>query len=247
VTIDGIVAVRPSQMVSLGVKIEIAKPKSDITGAVDLPVIFENDDVAVIEKPVGILAHSKGEFNDEATVSGWLKKRLRVATTSNRFGIVHRLDRGTSGVMILAKNDDTMKKLQKQFSERKTRKIYYAVVRGQMKQNEALVVLPIARNLKRPTTFCVDPAGRPAETLFEVVKTNGKYSLLKLVPNTGRTHQLRVHLAYLGHPIVGDETYGGEKADRMMLHAESLEITLPDGKREVFKSKTPKEFQKYVD
>ncbi|MDR2336618.1 MAG: RluA family pseudouridine synthase [Candidatus Nomurabacteria bacterium] len=246
VTVDGVLAVRPSQMVNLDANIEIIQPKK-VADKIDLPVIFENDDVVVIEKPVGILTHSKGEFNDETTVSDWLCQKMRAVAVSNRFGIVHRLDRATSGVMILAKNDTAMKALQEQFSERKTQKFYYALVRGQMKQTKALIFLPIKRDRKKPTTFRVDPAGRVAETVFEVIKTNGQYSLLKLTPITGRTHQLRVHLAHLKHPIVGDAVYGGEVAARMMLHAENLEITLPSGERKIFKSEIPKEFWQYVD
>ncbi|MDR2063422.1 MAG: RluA family pseudouridine synthase [Candidatus Nomurabacteria bacterium] len=247
VTVNGVVATRPSQIVNLNADVKIAKSAKPPLRQLDLPVLFEDDDVVVIEKPVGILAHSKGAFNAETTVSDWLSEKLHQAPTSNRFGIVHRLDRGTSGVMIVAKNDAAMKKLQKQFSARKTKKIYYALVQGQMKQTKALINLPIARNLKKPTTFKVDPAGRAAETLFEVVKESGAYSLLKLSPTTGRTHQLRVHLAYLGRAIVGDAVYGGEPAARMMLHAGSLEVTLPSGDRRVFVSKLPEEFERYVD
>ena len=102
------------------------------------------------------------------------------------------------------------------------------------------------RDKKRPTTFRVDPNGKEAETFYKVLKTNGQRTLVELKPTTGRTHQLRVHMKYLGHPIVGDPVYGDGNADRLYLHACQLEITLPGGQRTVFESKLPKEFQDVV-
>ena len=167
--------------------------------------------------------------------------------TLEDFGLlVHRLDCDTSGVVILAKNSETQKSLRKQFQDRKTHKTYVAVVEGSPKLDEALIDLPIARNLNHPTTFKVDPNGKEAKTLYKVLKRNEKYSLLELKPVTGRTHQLRVHLKYLGTPILGDRVYGSAKSDsktRLYLHAKSLEITIPNGDRRVFESKVPEEFE----
>ena len=133
--------------------------------------------------------------------------------------------------------------MKKQFQARTAHKTYYAVVEGRPKLDEARIDLPLARNLNRPTTFLVDPKGKEAETFYKVLKTNGDFSLLELKPTTGRTHQLRVHMKYLGHPILGDSVYG-KKGDRLYLHAESLEITLPGGKRKVFKAPVPEEFER---
>lgn len=212
---------------------------------IDLPVLYEDDDCVVVDKPVGVLTHSKGVFNPEATVASWLNSRLQaeLADTdtgpNNRAGIVHRLDRATSGVIICAKSASALTWLQKQFAQRKTKKTYWAVVQGELKLPEAIIDLPIERDPKKPQTFRVGQNGKPALTAYKVLATNGMYSLVELRPQTGRTHQLRVHLNYLGHPIVGDTLYNGQAADRMMLHAHQLELTLPNRERTVFTSPVP--------
>jgi 23S rRNA pseudouridine1911/1915/1917 synthase len=213
---------------------------------IKLPVIYEDDDCVVINKPLGLLTHSKGAFNPEATVETWLRSKIRQPIETPRGGIVHRLDRATSGVMICAKTPEALKWLQRQFAQRRTKKIYYAVVRGEMKQPEAIIDMPLERNPKAPATFRVGHGGKPATTHYKVLKSNVEHSLLELKPETGRTHQLRVHLSHLGHPIVGDTLYGGEAAERMMLHAESLELTLPNRERKVFTTPLPKVFEEVV-
>jgi RluA family pseudouridine synthase len=192
-----------------------------------------------------MLTHSKGLFNPEATVSTWLRSRL-TAMSGERAGIVHRLDRATSGVMICAKTPEALGWLQKQFSQRKTRKSYAAVVTGGMPEPEAIIDMPIERNPKKPQTFRVGPGGKSAITAYKVLATNDQLSMLELKPETGRTHQLRVHLAQLGHPILGDALYGGPPADRLYLHAESLELTLPNRERKTFTVPTPPEFKEQV-
>jgi 23S rRNA pseudouridine1911/1915/1917 synthase len=164
-------------------------------------------------------------------------------TLENYGLLVHRLDRDTSGVVILAKSPEVQEFLKKQFQNRTTHKTYYAVVSGRPKLDEVKIDLPIARDLKHPTMFRVDPNGKQSETYYKVLKSNDMYSLVELRPTTGRTHQLRVHLKYLGHPILGDPLYGEEKADRLYLHANKLEITLPGDKRVTFEAKLPKEFE----
>ena len=217
---------------------------------ITIPILYEDDDCVVINKPVGLLTHSKGAFNPEATIATWLRRRLAQgewqATTDGagnaRAGIVHRLDRATSGVMICAKTPEALSWLQKQFSQRRVKKSYAAVVTGQLAEPHAIIDMPIMRNPKRPQTFRVGVNGKPATTEYTVVATNEHYSELELMPRTGRTHQLRVHLSHLGHPIVGDELYGGASADRLYLHAHSLEITLPNRQREVFTVPIPPAF-----
>jgi 23S rRNA pseudouridine1911/1915/1917 synthase len=211
---------------------------------IELPIIYEDDDCVVINKPVGLLTHSKGDFNPEATVETWLRSRTKV--TGERAGIVHRLDRATSGVMICAKTPEALKWLQKQFAQRRTKKTYYAVVTGELKQPEAIIDMPLERNPKAPATFRVGHGGKHAITWYKVLGANDEHSLIELKPETGRTHQLRVHLHHIGHPIIGDTLYGGEPAERMMLHAESLELTLPNRERKVFTTPMPKEFAEAV-
>jgi len=354
------------------------EPQRDL----DLPIIYEDENVIVINKPAGVLTHSKGALNDEPTVADFIRSRgqksgvipsnvegssnchpelvsepvlnsiqesslskenqvdSRVSeplvlvldtrdendniesarddeSDTNRFGIVHRLDRATSGVLIGAKNETARKFLQKQFADRKAKKTYLAVVEGTpsviastAKQSSAAkkspgsprrarddspdefrIDLPIARNPKKPATFRVDPKGKPAVTDVRLIQIlpNGN-AVLELKPLTGRTHQLRVHLAYIGAPIVGDPIYNssssgptrGSSQDchpelvsepvlnsiqesslsredqvdsrvkhendgtKMFLHAKSLEITLPGGKRLTFEAPPPDYFQTMI-
>jgi 23S rRNA pseudouridine1911/1915/1917 synthase len=212
---------------------------------IELTVLYEDADCVVIEKPVGLLTHSKGAFNPEPTVATWLRGRLR-SMTGERAGIVHRLDRATSGVMICAKTPESLSWLQKQFSQRKTKKTYSAIITGSLEPEEAVIDMPIERNPKKPQTFRVGSNGKSATTKYKTMRSDEKHSLLELKPETGRTHQLRVHLAHLGHPIIGDVLYGGEPADRLYLHAHQLEITLPNRERKVFVSDIPKGFAEMV-
>jgi 23S rRNA pseudouridine1911/1915/1917 synthase len=224
------------------VQINYDEAAQELIPDIDLPVLYEDADCVVIDKPVGLLTHSKGSFNPEATVSTWLRSRMR-AMSGERAGIVHRLDRPTSGVMIAAKTPEALGWLQKQFSQRRVKKSYVAVVTGVMKEPEAIIDMPIERNPKKPQTFRVGNNGKAAVTNYKVLKTDGKLSLVELKPTTGRTHQLRVHLERLGHPILGDTLYGGQPAERLFLHARSLEITLPSRERKTFEVPVPPEFE----
>lgn len=229
VRVDGEMVLKPNAKFSRGVKIDLKVP--EIVKNTDLvpEVVYEDENVLVVNKPAGLLSEFKGEYCPEATLADYGL-------------IVHRLDRDTSGVIILAKNEETQSMLRRQFQERKTHKTYFAVVSGRLKLDEARIDLPMMRDLKRPTTFRVDANGKPAETFYKVLKTDGAHSLVELRPTTGRTHQLRVHMKYLGHPILGDPVYGEEKADRLYLHAGRLEITLPGGVRKVLEVPMPESF-----
>jgi 23S rRNA pseudouridine1911/1915/1917 synthase len=230
VTVDGELAKKANQKFERGVKIDLKVPDEQKNADLIPEKVYEDENVLVLNKPAGLLSMAKGEYCPEKTLGD--------------YGLlVHRLDRDTSGVVILAKNEEVQKFLKRQFQDRKTHKTYYAIIDGQPKLDAARIDLPIARDLKRPTTFRVDAKGKESETFYKVLKTDGKHSLVELKPISGRTHQLRVHMKYLGHPILGDVVYGGEKADRLYLHAGSLEITLPGGKRTVFTVPMPKEFK----
>lgn len=229
VRVDGIVAKKPNQKFVEGAYIELDVPEDMKNADVEPDVIYEDDDVIVMNKPAGLLSEPRGQYCPEKTLAD--------------FGyIAHRLDRDTSGVVILAKTEEIQHFLKKQFQDRTVHKTYVAVVCGRPKLDEARIDLPLIRDLKRPTTFRVDANGKEAETFYKVLKTNDVYSMVELKPTTGRTHQLRVHMKYLGHPILGDPVYGTEKADRLYLHARELEITLPSGERKTFKARVPKEF-----
>lgn len=231
--------------------IELAEVQKDAKH-IDLEIIYEDENVIVVNKPKGILTHSKGVLNNEFTVADFFELHgCDFAKGTNRAGIVHRLDRETSGVIIGAKNDTAAKKLQKQFSERTTKKEYIAIVEGVPTPNKAIIDLPIARNNSLPSTFIVNAKGKTAQTKYEVLESKNNRSLVKLNPKTGRTHQLRVHLAYIKQPIVGDRVYNdrySEKDSRMFLHAKSLEISIPPNntnttsQRMVFESPLPNDF-----
>ena len=254
VKVNGKTAKKPKDTIVKGDKIELEIPEKTAE-KINFPILFEDDNVIVINKPRGILTHSKGALNDEFTVADFFESRgARFGEGTNRIGIVHRLDRETSGVIIGAKNDKTAKKLQKQFSERTAKKTYVAIVKGILNPRKALIDLPIARNGSAPSTFMIHAKGKPAQTEYEVLNDNGDFSLVKLMPKTGRTHQLRVHLSYLKHPILGDRVYDktitkAEAENRMLLHAQSLEITIPpkngekDSQRMVFEAEIPENFE----
>lgn len=217
-----------------------------------LPVLYEDNNVIVIDKPVGVLTHAKGAVADEFTVADFIKSRTHsndeAFMNSNRTGIVHRLDRATSGILIAAKNPETQTLLQKQFANRKAHKTYQAIVEKAPKLPIAKIDLPIGRNPKKPSSFRIDAKGKPAITNYETTKIlKSGAALLELKPVTGRTHQLRVHLAHIGSPILGDSLYGsGKVGQRMFLHAKSLEITIPgkDGNRRViFEAPLPNDFK----
>ncbi len=209
----------------------------------ELPVVYEDDNVVVINKPVGVLTHSKGELNDEFTVAEFVRPKTTYKSETNRPGIIHRLDRATSGIIICAKNDESASMLQRQFTDRTLKKRYVAVLEGTLKQPEAVIDLPINRNPNAPSTFRVDANGKSAQTTYRVLQESTDKTLVELLPKTGRTHQLRVHMAYLGAPILGDTVYGKRKAERMYLHAASLEVTLPGGVRTTFEAPLPPEFE----
>lgn len=222
---------------------------------ISLEIIYQDDDCVVINKPDGLLSHSKGGYNPEPTVATWLTNeyydtlsRFPRTVLGDRGGIVHRLDRATSGVMICAKTPDAFEWLQKQFSSRKVIKTYYALVEGVVEPRAAIIDAPIERNPKSPQRFHVNHTGKTAQTTYKVMKhfrrDDRDYSLIELTPKTGRTHQLRVHLNYLKKPILGDTFYDGAKADRLYLHAAKLEITLPNKQRQIFESTLPPDFLK---
>ena len=219
-------------------------------------VIYADDNVIVVNKPAGMLVHAKGSIAKELTVADYVRSQfnpdeLADNADNNRLGIVHRLDRVTSGVMICARNLATTSYLSRQFAERKAKKVYMALVGSLPRHSAARINLPIRRSRRAPATFVVDGNGKVAITDYTVQKeySDGR-ALLELRPLTGRTHQLRVHLAHLGCPIVGDAVYGhAHYGDRLMLHAYQLEISIPgqDGaKRRIFTAPLPADFQEAI-
>lgn len=237
---------KPGIKVRLGDSIRIDLSPLEITiEDIELPILYEDADVLVVNKPAGVISHARGRYFDEPSVASFARQKV-ANLTGERSGIVHRLDRATSGVMVCAKNPESLSWLQRQFSDRKVQKTYMAVVVGSMPTETGQIDMPIARNPNKPVTFHVDPSGKDSVTNYRVVSSHSNYTLLELKPVTGRTHQLRVHLSHLKHPIVGDGLYGGEPAERLMLHAFSLEIVLLSKETIMFTAALPEEFNKYI-
>lgn len=244
VSVNNKVATTPKFEVDETDEIALNLPEKE-QADVDLPILYEDDDVIVVNKPSGLLTHAKGGLSDEPTVAEIIRPKTSFATDTDRPGIVHRLDRDTSGLLIIAKNPESAAHLQRQFAERTAKKTYIAITDGKPKLNAAKIDLPIGRNPSAPSTFRIDPNGKPAQTTYHVLAENDAQSLIELKPTTGRTHQLRVHLAHLNAPILGDRVYGKSSDCRMMLHAQKLEITLPSGERKVFEATIPDEFKRF--
>lgn len=244
VSVNNTVVRQPKQDVTEADHIAISLPDATDYSHTELPVIFIDDDVIVVNKPAGVLTHSKGEMNDEFTVAEFFRRFTTVGLDTNRPGIVHRLDRDTSGVIIGARTPEAFELLKRQFSDRVAKKTYLAITQGTLNQPVATIDIPIGRNPSAPSTFRVDSKGKPATTHYRVLEAHNDLSLIALKPRTGRTHQLRVHLAHLGVPILGDRVYG-KKGDRLYLHAYELEITTHAGERRTFTAPVPDSFARY--
>lgn len=240
VAVNGAPARSSKQEVSDTDDIAVAFPEPP-TASHTAETLYEDADVIVINKPAGMLTHAKGGIISEVTAADAYRSRTTFATDSDRPGIVHRLDRDTSGVLIIARTPEAATHLQRQFARRTAKKTYLAITAGTPKHPKARIDLPIGRVPSKPSTFRIDPSGKPAQTDYEVVAAHDNRSLIVLRPHTGRTHQLRVHLQHLGTPIVGDRVYGQPDA-RLFLHAYQLTISLPSGEEKTFTAPIPSDF-----
>ncbi len=228
------------------IEVELSPPPSSTFQPENIPidVIYEDDEVVVVNKPAGLVVHPAAGVNS-GTLANALAYRFQDLSGSGgviRPGIVHRLDKDTSGVMVVAKTELAHEKLSDQFRAREVFKRYVALVYGVVKQPEGRVEQPIARDPRNRTRMAVVPGGREALSLFSVRRQYGALALVDVELKTGRTHQIRVHLSWLKHPVVGDELYGGgrenslqnpqlraqvRKLSRQFLHAEELGFTHP--------------------
>lgn len=232
-----------------------------------MKVIYEDDAVMVVDKPAGWVVNraesvSGDTVQDWAEKSGKLKMTSREETESEmvfkkRSGIAHRLDKETSGCLVIGKTPEALGELMRQFKDREVKKEYLTVVHGQLEPVRGVVRLPIGRNQKDRKQRMVHYSGKTAESAWFVEKivAGGKYSLVHVWPKTGRTHQIRVHLKFLGHTVVGDKLYGsenekrqdGEVAARQLLHALKISFTHPvSGERVEVESQIPDDIQKII-
>lgn len=236
--------------------IDIPKPKEIKLEAQDIPVpvVYEDNDIIVVNKPKGMVVHPANGNPDGTLVNAILamcKDSLSGIGGEIRPGIVHRLDKDTSGLLIVAKNDLAHMNMSKQIQERKVTKKYIALVKGNVSEDEATIHMPIARSTKDRKKMAVDAKGKDAITHFKVLKRYGKYTLLELKIDTGRTHQIRVHMSYIGHPVVGDMVYSNGKnefgVEGQMLHAKSLEFKHPVTNKEMhLEAELPEYFKKVL-
>ena len=238
------------------IEIEVPEAKQINLKAQDIPleIIYEDKDIIVVNKPKGMVVHPAIGNPDGTLVNAIMnicKESLSGIGGEIRPGIVHRLDKDTSGLLIIAKNDNSHIKMSEQIKNREVTKIYIALVRGVIKENEATIDMPIARSTKDRKKMAVSKNGKSAITHFKVLKRYDKYTLLQIKIDTGRTHQIRVHMAEIGHPVVGDFVYSNGKNDfgieGQMLHSKILEFKHPVTEKQMhLEAKLPEYFEKIL-
>jgi 23S rRNA pseudouridine1911/1915/1917 synthase len=221
-------------------------------------VIYEDKFLMVLDKPPGWVVNKAATTRRQQTIQDWLPpvSGKKESDFVKREGIVHRLDKETSGLLIVAKKEDAFEDLQRQFKARSVLKKYLCLVHGKPRPEKGEIRAPLMRHPYNRKKFGVFLGGREAETMYKVIKDfGGKFSLVEMRPKTGRTHQIRVHLKYLGHPVVGDKTYAGRKTGRLdrewcprqFLHAFYIKFTHPISKKElVFKTDLPHDLKKIL-
>lgn len=209
-------------------------------------IIYEDAHLLVINKPAGLAVHEG--HGTHYTLTDWLAARYPDSPLKEqRYGLVHRLDKDTSGVLLIAKDLNWFTYLQGLFKEHRIKKTYQAVVQGHLPNTEGMIDIPIARSQVYRTRFEANATGRPSRTVFKVLKPLLRYSHLELYPETGRTHQLRVHLSSIGHAIVGDRAYGGTGSTRALLHAARIAFESPTGQPLSFEVPLPADFQTFLN
>jgi 23S rRNA pseudouridine1911/1915/1917 synthase len=245
----------PADRVSAGDVVDFEIPEAYIDEAaaepIALNVLYEDEDLAVINKPAGMVVHPAPGHYTGTLVNALLGRggSWSAVGGSTRPGIVHRLDKGTSGLIVVARNDVSHRKLSAQLKDRSLSRTYMAVVRGRVKEEAGELEGPIGRDPKERKRMAVVSGGRFARTRYQVVGRARTHTLLRCDLDTGRTHQIRVHLAALGHPIAGDAEYGGRKPgepQRPMLHAWRLRLRHPRTQAEMsFEAPPPADFDAY--
>ena len=239
------------------ISVEIPKPKQIELKAQDIPIeiIYEDSDIIVVNKPKGMVVHPANGNPDGTLVNAIMaicKDSLSGIGGEIRPGIVHRIDKDTSGLLIVAKNDNAHVKMSEQIKNHEVKKTYIALVRGVFKKNEATIDMPIGRSTSDRKKMAVNKNGKNAITHIKVLKRFDKYTLLQVNIETGRTHQIRVHLSHIGYPIVGDYTYSNGKNEfdviGQCLHAQKLEFKHPITQKDMcLEAELPQYFKDILD
>ncbi len=232
----------------------------------DVSKVYEDDNILVINKPVGLIVHPKNATDTQPSLTDWVvfhypelkdvgEPFIASGALLPRAGIVHRLDKDTSGLLVIAKNQTAFEYMKKQFQDRTIRKHYYALVYGQPGERSGVIDAPLGRiGMKRTTKMTGNKMidGKDSVTEYKTLKSFGKYALLDVSPKTGRTHQIRVHLKSIGHPIVGDTVYapkGWQRPpglSRLFLHAYKLEMTTPEGRSLTLECDLPEDLSQFL-
>lgn len=251
--------VKPNYKVRQGDAVKIVLPEPvtlDVKPEdIDIEMLYEDDDIAVVNKPQGMVVHPAAGNYTGTLVNALMAKCSSLSTINGviRPGIVHRIDKDTSGVLIIAKNDAAHHSLAEQIKVHSVKRIYYAIVEGIIKQDSGTVDAPIGRHpVERKKMTIVNKNGRRAVTHYKVIERFRHNTLIEARLETGRTHQIRVHMAYIGHPLVGDPVYGYKKQrfnlKGQVLHARTLGIIHPStGEYMEFTTPLPQYFQKLIE
>ena len=243
------VVLKPGDVVEVGFK---KKEEVDITPSdIPLDIVYEDSDVIIVNKPKGMVVHPAPGHTDDTMVNALMfhaGDNLSGINGELRPGIVHRIDRDTTGLLVVCKNDAAHNSLASQLSVHSIKRVYYCLVDGKIKDSEGTVDAPIARHRTDRKKMAIDPGGRNAVTHYKVLCVLGIYSLVECRLETGRTHQIRVHMSSIGHPLVGDEVYGRRKqpfkTEGQMLHAAVLGFIHPStGEYIEFTSRLPEYFR----
>ncbi|HVU99915.1 MAG TPA: RluA family pseudouridine synthase [Verrucomicrobiae bacterium] len=266
VTVNG-ARIKPTHSPRAGEQVEVRWPEARPAEAqprdIPLSILFEDDALLVVNKPAGLVVHPAAGHEDSTLVNALLhhcKGQLSGIGGVARPGIVHRLDKETSGCLVVAKNDETHLALSSQFASRKVEKIYHAIVCGEVRLDKGEIRAAIARHSSHRKRMAVsEEMGREARTSYRVLERLNASTLVEVSLHTGRTHQIRVHFQFIGYPLVGDATYGnrqnarleeitGFSAGRQMLHASKLAFIHPrSGKRVAFEAPWPEDFQEALE
>ena len=238
------------------VALEYSAPKADLAGEdIPLDIVYEDDDVLLINKPVGMVVHPGNGHYEGTLVNALIGREMALSEGDpDRPGIVHRIDKDTSGLLLVTKNDNAYRKIQEQLSTHTMHREYYALVKGVILEDDGKINAPIARDKNRPTRNCVDVLhGKEAVTFFHVEKRykESEVTLVSCRLLTGRTHQIRVHMDYIGHPVIGDPLYGTGNRKiydaGQLLHAYKLTFIHPSsGKEMSFTAPLPEHFEKVL-